>query len=299
MWDLAIAAIVARVIDPASKLATARALAPDTAATGLGQVLDLVPVTGNEMLAMLDWLRTRQPWIERSLANRHHKGGTRVLHDVSSSDREGQCCPLAAFGYNRDGKTGRRQINCGLLCAADGGPVEVLAGNVADPATVVAQVTRIRGRFRMDRVAIVGDRDLLTTARIRADRGPVGLDWITALTTTDIRKRLRRSAAPPLVPGVLSDDAVAEITSPDFPGERLMVSLNPGLRAAPARSPAASDRGGARGDRGRGPGWTDQDPRGDQPAGGACCQPPQGGQASCRGCRSGDNHLAAPPGPHR
>jgi len=141
----------------AAVLGTARALAPDTAATGLGQVLDLGPVTGHEMLAMLDWLRTRQPWIERSLANRHRKGGTRVLHDVSSSDREGQCCPLAAFGYNRDGKTGRRQINCGRLCAADGGPVavEVFAGNVADPATVVAQVTRIRGRFRRDRV---GDR---------------------------------------------------------------------------------------------------------------------------------------------
>jgi len=142
MRDLAIAAIVARVIDPASKPATARALAPDTAATGLGQVLDLGPVTGHEMLAMLDWLRPRQPWIERSLANRHRKGGTRVLHDVVSSDREGQCCPLAAFGYNRDGKTGRRQINYGRLCAADGGPV-------------AAPVTRIRGRFRMDRV---GDR---------------------------------------------------------------------------------------------------------------------------------------------
>ena len=149
MRDLAVAAVVARIIDPASKLATARALDPETASTSLGAVLGLGPVTGNEMLDMLDWLLARQPWIERSLANRHLKGGnTLILYDVSSSYLEGSKCPLAAFGHNRDGKRGRMQVTCGLLCAADGCPVavEVFAGNAGDPSTVAAQVDKVRSR---------------------------------------------------------------------------------------------------------------------------------------------------------
>ena len=134
--DLAVAAVVARIIDPTSKLATARALDPETASTSLGAVLKLGPVTGNEMLDMLDWLLERQPWIERSLANRHLKGSnTLILYDVSSSYLEGRCCPLAAFGHNRDGKKGKMQVIYGLLCAADGCPVavEVFAGNAGGP----------------------------------------------------------------------------------------------------------------------------------------------------------------------
>ena len=234
--DLAVAAVVARIIDPASKLATARALDPETASTSLGAVLGLGPVTGNEMLDMLDWLLERQPWIERSLANRHLKGGnTLILYDVSSSYLEGRCCPLAAFGHNRDGKKGKRQITYGLLCAADGCPVavEVFAGNAGDPSTVAGQVDKVRKRFGIERVALVGDRGMLTTARIRRDLAPAGLDWISALRTADIR-RLLRSAGPgapaPLAPEALVPDAVAEITGPDFPGERLMVCLNPRLR---------------------------------------------------------------------
>ena len=235
--DLAVAAIAARIIHPASKLATARALDPETASTSLGAMLTLGPVTGNEMLDMLDWLLARQPWIERSLANRHLEGGsTLILYDVSSSYLEGRCCPLAAFGHNRDGKKGKRQITYGLLCAGDGCPVavEVFAGNAGDPSTVALQVDKVRTRFGIDRVALVGDRGMLTTARIHADLEPAGLDWISALRTGDIRKLLRspdRGAPAPLEPEVLVPDAVAEITGPDFPGERLMVCLNPRLRA--------------------------------------------------------------------
>ncbi|MYG27663.1 MAG: IS1634 family transposase, partial [Boseongicola sp. SB0677_bin_26] len=241
MRDLAVAAVVARIVDPASKLATARALDPETASTSLGAVLGLGPVTGNEMLDMLDWLLARQPWIERSLANRHLKGGnTLILYDVSSSYLEGRKCPLAAFGHNRDGKRGKMQVTCGLLCAADGCPVavEVFPGNTSDPATVASQVDRVRKRFGIGRVAFVGDRGMLTTARIREDLEPAGLDWISALKTSDIRKLLREGAdgAPaPLVPEALVPDAVAEVTGPDFPGERLMVCLNPRLREERAR----------------------------------------------------------------
>ena len=236
MRDLAVAAVVARVVDPASKLATARALDPETASTSLGTLLGLGPVTGNEMLDMLDWLLERQPWIERSLANRHLKGGnTLILYDVSSSYLEGRKCPLAAFGHNRDGKRGKMQVTYGLLCAADGCPVavEVFPGNTSDPATVASQVDRVRKRFGIGRVAFVGDRGMLTTARIREDLEPAGLDWISALKTGDIRKLLKEGAggAPaPLEPEALVPDAVAEVTGPDFPGERLMVCLNPRLR---------------------------------------------------------------------
>ncbi len=231
--DLALAAVAARILEPASKLATARALDPETAATSLGTLLELGPVGGNEMLDMLDWLLERQPWIERSLANRHLKGGnTLILYDVSSSYLEGRKCPLAAFGHSRDGKKGKKQITYGLLCAADGCPVavEVFAGNAGDPSTVAGQVDKLRSRFGIDRVALVGDRGMLTTARIRKDLEPAGLDWISALKTGDIRKLLRSTAPDALEPEALVPDAVAEITGPDFPGERLMVCLNPRLR---------------------------------------------------------------------
>ncbi len=158
--DLALAAVIARVIDPASKPATARALSPDTAATSLGAALGLGEVTGNEMLAMLDWLLERQRWIERSLANRHLRGGTLILYDVSSSRLEGRKCPLAAFGHSSDGKRGKKQITCGLLCAAD-------------PSTVASQAAKVRERFGIGRVALVGDRGMLTAARIRAADRPL------------------------------------------------------------------------------------------------------------------------------
>ena len=239
--DLALAAIVARVLAPDSKLATARRLSPDTADSSLGSLLQLGTVSGNEMLAMLDWLLPRQRWIETSLANRHLRDATLILYDVSSSYLEGRLCPLAAFGYNRDDKQGKQQIVFGLLCAADGCPlaVEVFAGNTADPATVVRQVERIQKRFGIARVALVGDRGMLTTARIREDLKPAGLDWISALRTSDLRKLVaapgeagsERPGEAPLAADRLVCDAVAEVTSADFPGERLLLCRNPRLQA--------------------------------------------------------------------
>ena len=240
--ELALAAIVARVLEPASKLATSRQLSPETATTSLGAMLDLGPVSGRELLDMLDWLIRRQSWIERSLANRHLREGTLILYVVAGSYPEGECCPLAAFGDNRDGK---KQITLGLLCAADGCPVavEVFAGNRSDPSTVAGQVAKLRERFGFRQLALVGDRGMLTTMRIRKDVKPAQLDWISALTSRDIGKLLKPpEAAPstgpgpaPLRPRELVPDAVAEITSPDFPGERLLVCLNPRLREERAR----------------------------------------------------------------
>ena len=239
--DLALAAVIARLIHPASKLATARALSPETADSSLGVLLGLGGVSGNELLDMLDWLSNRQPWIEQSLSRRHLHNTTLILYDVTSTYLEGQQCPLAAFGHNRDGKKGKKQMVFGLLCAADGCPVavEVFPGNTADPTRLAAQVRKIRDRFGVRRVALVGDRGMITSARIRTDLLPVGLDWISALRTVDLRKLLKaprgNPAGAPLRPEALVPDTVAEILSPEFPGERLLVCFNPRLRQQRAR----------------------------------------------------------------
>ena len=239
MRDLTLGAIVMRVLHPGSKLAASRGLSTETASTSLGTVMGLGEVTGNEALSILDWLLERQKWIERSLANRHLKGGALVLYDVTSSYLEGHNCSLAAFGHNRDGKRGKKQIVYGLLCSRDGCPVavEVFAGNTGDPATVRAQVSKIRKRFGVDKVVLVGDRGMITSARIREDLEPCGLDWISALKTKDIRKLLRKPKGKeaPLRPEALVADGVGEIASPEFPGERLVVCLNPRLREQRAR----------------------------------------------------------------
>ena len=234
--DLALAAIIARIISPASKLATARALSPATADSSLGTLLKLDTVHGNEMLDMLDWLGERQKWIEKSLANRHLRGGTLILYDVTSTYVEGKCCPLASFGYNRDRKRGKMQIVYGLLCAADGCPVaiEVFCGNSADPGTLATQISKIRKRFNIHNVALVGDRGMITSARIREDLLPVALDWISALRNADIRKLFKdqkdSETDTKLCASELQPDQVAEIVSAEFPGERLLVCLNPRLR---------------------------------------------------------------------
>ena len=234
--DLALAAIIARIISPASKLATARALSPETADSSLGTLLKLDTVHGNEMLDMLDWLGERQKWIEKSLANRHLRGGTLILYDVTSTYVEGKCCALAAFGYNRDCKRGKMQIVYGLLCAADGYPVavEVFPGNCADPSTVATQISKIRKRFNIHNVALVGDRGMITSARIREDLLSATLDWISALRNADIRKLFKDQKDSQIDTQLYADelqpDQVAEIVSAEFPGERLLVCLNPRLR---------------------------------------------------------------------
>jgi transposase len=239
--DLVLALIVSRLLEPGSKLAAARALSPDTASSSLGQQLGLGMVDEDEVYTALDWLAVRQPAIETALAKCHLAGGTLVLYDVSSSYMEGRCCPLAQFGYNRDGKRGKRQIVYGLLCAPDGCPVaiEVFEGNTADPMTLTSQVRKLRERFGLDHVVLVGDRGMITQARITEDLTTAGLDWISALRAPAIKVlrdtgTLQMSLFKP-APAKAGERDMASITSPDFPGERLIVCRNRALAAERAR----------------------------------------------------------------
>ena len=228
--DLVLALLVSRILDPASKLATARRLSPDTASSSLGEMLGLGEVDEDELYAALDWLHERQPAIETALAKRHLQGGTLVLYDVSSSYLEGRCCPLAARGYSRDGKPGKLQITYGLLCAPDGCPVaiEVFEGNTGDPATLATQIDKLKQRFRLEHVVLVGDRGMITEARIREDLRPAGLDWITALRAPAIQALV---ASGRLQMTLFDERNMASITSPDYPNERLIVCRNPDLAA--------------------------------------------------------------------
>jgi transposase len=232
--DLVLAMLVSRILDPVSKLATARALSPATASSSLGETLGLGDVDDDELYAALDWLLVRQPAIETILAKRHLTNGTLVLYDVSSSYMEGRCCPLAQRGYSRDGKRGTLQIVYGLLCAPDGCPVaiEVFDGNTADPTTLAPQIEKLKQRFHLDRVVLVGDRGMITEARIADDLKSAGLDWITALRAPAI-KELMNSGALQLT--LFDQRDMASITSPDFPGERLIVCRNPDLAAERTR----------------------------------------------------------------
>jgi transposase len=226
--DLVIAMIVVRLIAPASKLATARMLDPLTASSSLGEVIGLGPVDEDELYVALDWLGERQEAIEKALARKHLHDGTLVLYDVSSSYVEGRCCELARLGYNRDGKKGKLQIVYGLLCAADGCPVaiEVFEGDTGDPRTLAAQIDKVKKRFALERVALVGDRGMITQARLDAEIAPAGLDWITALRAPAIRTLVEAGA---LQMSLFDQRDMAAITSPDYPGERLIVCRNPDL----------------------------------------------------------------------
>jgi hypothetical protein len=234
--DLVLALVVSRILDPGSKLAAARALSPDTATSSLGEQLALGVVDEDELCRALDWLAVRQPAIEAALAKRHLSGGTLVLYDVSSSYLEGRCCPLAQFGYSRDGKRGKRQIVYGLLCARDGCPVaiEVFAGSTADPTTLTltSQVTKLKERFALDHVVLVGDRGMITQARITEDLKSAGLDWITALRAPAIKALLEGGA---FQMSLFDDRDMAGITSPEFPGERLIVCRNRAFAGERAR----------------------------------------------------------------
>jgi hypothetical protein len=232
--DLILALAVSRILDPGSKLAASRALSPETATSSLGAELGLGPVDAEELYGALDWLAVRQTAIETALARRHLTGGTLVLYDVTSSYMEGRCCPLAQFGYNRDGKKGKLQIVYGLLCAPDGCPVaiEVFQGSTGDPSTLGNQVTKLKERFGLDHVVLVGDRGMVTKARISEDIKPAGLDWITALRAPQIRGLLDGGV---FQMSLFDDRDMAAITSPDFPGERLIVCRNHTLAAERTR----------------------------------------------------------------
>src|SRR5882672_3464679 len=221
--DLALALIVARMLDPA------------TASHSLGEMLGLGRVAAKEVYAALDWLGSEQPFIEATLARRHLKNGALLLYDVTSSYLEGRCCELAQYGYSRDHRGDRPQIVIGLMCAADGCPVavEVFHGNTADPQTLSSQIDKLKQRFKLQRIVMVGDRGVLTSARIEQTLRPAGLDWITALRAPAIKQLA--AAGGTLQPSLFDDRDMAEITSPDYPGERLVVCKNPLLAEQRAR----------------------------------------------------------------
>jgi hypothetical protein len=232
--DLVTAMAVAQVIAPDSKLAIARGLREETAATSLGEVLALGSCDEDDLYAAMDYLQARQDTIQDALAARHLAGGTLVLYDVSSAAFEGRTCPLGAIGHPKDGVRGRLQIVYGLLTSPEGIPVaiEVFKGNTGDPATVAAQVTRVKDRFGITKVVLVGDRGMLTAARLREDVAPAGLGWITALRAPQVKKLVRGGD---LQLTLFDTQDLAEITSPDFPGERLVACKNPFLEAERAR----------------------------------------------------------------
>ena len=228
--DLAIALIVARLLAPASKLATARGLGATTLAAELG----IEGATEDELYDALDWLHERQPAIERALARRHLTPGGLVLLDVSSTWFEGRCCPLAAHGYSRDHRPDRPQVVFGLLTDGEGCPVavEAFSGNTADPATLEAQLDKLRDTFGLSELVLVGDRGMLTSARIERLREIGGIGWVSALRAPAIRGLVEEGS---LQLSLFDERDLVEIASPDFPGERLVVCRNPVLAAERAR----------------------------------------------------------------
>ena len=228
--DLALALIVARVLRPASKLATTRWWADTTLAEDLG----VADASTDEVYAAMDWLAGRQDRIEQALARRHLEPGGLAYYDLSSSYVEGHHCQLAARGYSRDQKVGKDQIEYGLLTDHAGRPVavEVFAGNTGDPAAFQAAVTTVRERFGLEELVLVGDRGMITSARVAALRELGGMGWITCLRAAAI-KALAEDG--PLQLGLFDQISLAEISHPDFPGERLVCCRNPALAAERAR----------------------------------------------------------------
>jgi hypothetical protein len=223
---LCTAMLVARLIDPASKLATARGLTDDTATSSLGQVLGIGAVDEQELYAALDWLVGQQQRIERALARRHLQHGTLVLYDVTSTYFEGRTCPLAKRGYNRDGKRHKLQIVFGLMCTAQGCPVavEVFEGNVGDPSTLATQIDKVKQRFGIEHIVLIGDRGMITEARISETVKPAGLNFITALRAPAIHSL---AEAGTIQLSLFDERDLAEVSSPDYPDERLIVCRNP------------------------------------------------------------------------
>jgi Transposase DDE domain len=229
--DIALALIVARVIQPGSKLAT-KSWWTDTT---LGADLGIDDVSTSEIYAAMDWLFSRQDDIERQLVDRHLTESGKVLFDLSSSWVEGHCCPLASHGYSRDGRRGLEQIEYGVLTDPAGRPVaiRVFPGNTADPTAFIEAVSAVQEKFHLKDMIMVGDRGMITSARIKALRESSGLGWITALRAPQIAQL----AAPdgPLQPTLFDETNLAEITHPKFPGERLIACRNPFLAAERAR----------------------------------------------------------------
>lgn len=232
--SLVVGMIAARLIAPASKLATARGFDPRTKHSTLGEMLGLEAASADDLYEAIDWVVARQGRIEAALARRHFQEGALVLYDVTSVVYEGKTCPLAQWGHPRDGRWGKPQILVGVVTNVEGTPVavEVFDGNTGDPGTLAPQVSRVRQRFGLQRVVLVGDRGMLTSARLREELAPAQLDWITALRAPQIRELVDGGA---LQLSLFDQRDLAEITSPDYPGERLFVCRNPLLADERAR----------------------------------------------------------------
>ena len=230
--DLALALVISRVLRPASKLSTAGWWDDVT----LGPDLGVAGASTDEIYAAMDWLVSRQDDIEKQLAARHlHQGGI-AMFDLSSSWVEGRHCELAAYGYSRDGKRGKPQIEYGLLTDKDGRPVavRVFAGNTADPKTFPEAVKAVREKFGLEQMIMIGDRGMITTARIKDLRELEGMAWITCLRHPAIKKLMAGDG--PLQLSLFDEQDLAEISSPDFPGERLIACRNPFEAAKRART---------------------------------------------------------------
>ncbi|TME46720.1 MAG: IS1634 family transposase [Chloroflexi bacterium] len=220
--DLALAMICQRALHPQSKLATARALTRCT----LASELSVEGADQDDLYAAMDWLAERQARIEDRLARRHLQDSELVLYDVSSSYFEGHTCPLAQLGYSRDGKRGTLQIIYGLLCDRAGRPiaVEVFEGSLHDDKTLPSQVEKLTARFRLSEIVVVADRGMITKANIEALRATEGVGWITALKAPQVKKLVKDGD---LQLSLFDEQNLAEITSEDYPGERLIVCRNP------------------------------------------------------------------------
>jgi transposase len=233
--DLVLAMIVARVLAPASKLAISRALHPDTLSSTLGEALHLNSLTEDELYQAMDWLLPQQARIEKALAKRHLAEGSLVLYDLTSTYFEGRHCPLGKLGHSRDDQKGKLQVVFGLMANDEGCPVavEVYAGNTSDPNTLSDQVKKLREQFGLKRVILVGDRGMITNARLRENLQPAaGIEWITALRAPAIKKLASEGV---LQLSLFDSRDLAEITHPDFPGERLVACYNPLLAEQRAR----------------------------------------------------------------
>jgi len=240
--DLCLAMICQRAIAPASKLATVRALGQSTLASELG----VEDADEDDLYAALDWLLARQGRIEDRLARRHLKDGELVLYDVSSSYFEGRTCPLAKLGYSRDGRRGTAQVIYGLLCDRPGRPVavEVFSGELHDDKTLPSQIDKLKARFGLKTVVVVSDRGMVTKANLELMRASEGVEWITALKAPQIKALV---ASGSLQLSLFDERDLAEITTPDYPGERLVICRNPLVAAERARKRsellAATERG--------------------------------------------------------
>lgn len=225
--SVVMALLVARVVSPASKLATHRMLRDETATHSLSRLLKLGEVDLEQVYAALDWPSEAQEDIEKRLARKHLAGSMLVLYDLTSTWVTGHCCELAARGYSRDGKRDDPQIVFGLVCTPDGCPVavEVFAGNTADPATVASQVEKLRDRYGIGKIAWVGDRGMLTQARIDTVLRPAGLDWVSSLRAPQVSALVQEKG--PFQPSLFDERNLLELSSEAFPGERLIVCRNP------------------------------------------------------------------------